>query len=205
MKTRLIIEDEFLPGKQAEELHGVLMAAKFQDEQSPADGVVYPNICKEHHPEGVEQLLAAAHGRTNPVDIKLSCYRLSLLGEKDDTFCHADGIYADWAAVLYLTRHTTAGGTAFWTSRLTGLDAVPDDAVLAEQGFDPVKWHTFLTDTTKVREYWEMNAFCGMKFNRLVTYPCKSFHSRMPGDIGEPFGDRVDTGRLVWVAFYNLT
>lgn len=202
MKRKIIVVDDFLPPSQADTVHKALMSAKFGDQKGP-DGVTYPNICLDVKIEDVEEKLGEVHGVPS-VDINLSCFRLSLIGEKDDTFCHADGIYAKWAAVLYMNRNIQYGGTAFWTHRETGLDSVPEDGLMKVAGFHPIKYHQWLTAETNNPSKWESGGFCGMKFNRLVTYPTSSFHSRVPGNIDRPFGNTVEDGRLVWVAFYNI-
>jgi hypothetical protein len=202
MRKRIVVVDDFLPKSRVDTLHETLMRSEFKDEKAP-DGVTYPTVCTSVSIGGVEELLGEVHGVPR-VNIKLSCFRLSLLGERDDTFCHADGIYAKWAAVLYLNKHIQSGGTAFWTHRETGLDGVPDDDLMKVAGFHPIKYHQWLTAETNNPSKWESGGFCGMKYNRLVTYPTSSFHSRIPANIDRPFGNTVSDGRLVWVAFYDL-
>lgn len=202
MTKKIIVVDDFLPTNQVETLHETLMRAEFKDERAP-DGVVYPTVCTSVSIDNIDKRLGEVHGFPS-VDIKLNCFRLSLLGEVDDTFCHADGIYAQWAAVLYLNRHIQYGGTAFWRHVETGLDAVPNENLMKVAGFHPLKYHQWLTSETRFPAKWESSGFCGMRFNRLVTYPTSSFHSRVPGTIDKPFGNTVRDGRLVWVAFYDL-
>lgn len=202
MTKKIIVVDDFLPPSQLDTVHAALMKSEFKDEKGP-DGVTYPNICQSVSIDDVENRLGEVHG-VPKVNIKLSCFRLSLYGEKDDTFCHADGIYAKWAAVLYLNKDIQFGGTAFWRHRRTGLESVPDENLMKLSGFHPIRYHEWLTEDTKQPALWESAGYCGMRFNRLVTYPTSSFHSRVPGDIEKPFGITVDTGRLVWVAFYDL-
>src|SRR5690349_7864790 len=202
MNHKVIIADDFFPAHQVEKLYTSLMSAKFSEQKGP--DAVYPNICTDHQPENAAELLGAAHQRTRPVDLKLSCYRLGVNGEKDDTFCHADGIYAKWAAVVYLTKLVRVGGTAFWMHIPTGLDQVPDQGLMNLAGFNHDLWNKHLTAETNVPQHWALAGFAGFKFNRLVTYPTSMFHSRVPNDIVEPFGSTAATGRLIWVAFYDL-
>jgi hypothetical protein len=202
VNQKIIIVDDFFPTVQVEKIHASVIGATFSEQKGP--DAVYPNICTEHQPEKAADLLAAAHQRTRPVDLKLSCYRLGARGEKDDTFCHADGLYAKWAAVVYLTKLVRVGGTAFWMHVPTGLDQVPDDSLMNLAGFNHELWHKHLTAETNVKERWALAGFAGFKFNRLVTYPTSMFHSRVPNDITEPFGSSPSDGRLIWVAFYDL-
>lgn len=203
MNHKIIIVDDFFPQHQVSDLHNKLMGATFQDERGL--DAVYPNICKDHQPDNAAQLLAAAHRRETPVSINLSCFRLGLSGERDDTFCHADGIYgAKWAAVVYLTKNVRMGGTTFWMHTPTGLDGMPDDSLIDLAGFNTPLWHRYMTEETKSPGTWQLAGFAGFKFNRLVTYPTNVFHSRFPNDIAAPFGSTPETGRLIWVAFYDL-
>jgi hypothetical protein len=205
MNPKIIVADNFFPANQVESIYSDLMEkAQFKDELLPDEGVTYPTICKEFQPENAGKLLALAHNSQKPATINLSCYRLGLCGELDDSFCHADGIYSKWAAVVYLTKGTRYGGTAFWTHVPTGLDEVPDKDLISVAGFDSRSWHSFLDSECKNPQRWQLAGFSGMKFNRLVTYPTSMFHSRYPNNITEPFGSTKQDGRLVWVAFYDL-
>lgn len=205
MKPTLIVQDDFLPDPDSL-YRELVQEAKFVDTVSPADGVTYPNICETHQPlDTIRPLLAKLHGAAD-VDIKLSCYRLALAGEKDDTFCHADGIYAAYAAVLYLNpNHQNVGGTTFFR-HASGIDRLPSDDALRLIGTDPASWHRWMTNQTQFENanQWQLSAFVGLKYNRLISYPTQCFHSRSPNDIAEPFGGTVETGRLIWVAFYDL-
>lgn len=202
----LIIKDDFLPQWEVDPLHLKLTTeAKFTDEVSPGDGATYPNICKEFQPlESLKLHLEKLHGSS--VDIQLSCFRLGLAGEPDDTFCHADGVYADRAAVLYLSKgYDNVGGTAFWR-HVSGIDRVPSDEALKAAGYEVKRFHEWMTAQTRFEnsKSWTMSAFAGLKYNRLISYPTAAFHSRYPNHIAEPFGSTPATGRLIWVAFYNL-
>ncbi len=206
MNPTLIIQDDALhdPVSVWEE---VTKFGVFQSEVSPADGATYPNICKDYQPVAeLTKTLSQMHGGKG-IEIVLSCYRLGVAGEPDDTYCHADGIYnAKWAAVLYLNRNCqNVGGTAFFR-HISGIDRVPDDGALQLAGYDPVSWHKWMTDETKFENshHWALSGFAGLKFNRLITYPTACFHARSPNHITEPFGATPDTGRLVLVAFYNV-
>ena len=47
---------------------------------------------------------------------------------------------------------------------------------------------------------WNRVGLARQQFNRLITYPCRLFHSRFPQ---RSAGRDLQTGRLIWVAFYN--
>jgi hypothetical protein len=204
MNIKRIEVDDFFPAHQVEEIHSNLInSGTFQHESYMGDSS--PGICKQFAPENVSQLLAQAHGVEKPVDIKVQFYRLALLGEEDDSFCHADTYWpADWAAVVYLTKGIRSGGTAFWRNMQFGIDEVPDWNLLNVAGFDPALWQQTMSQQVRDQRQWQLVGFSGFKFNRLVTYPTKLFHSRSPNRIEAPFGHEKSNGRLIWVAFYNL-
>ena len=202
----LIIKDAALDPEVAEMLHADLMKAEYKDMVSPADGVTYPTICTSVEMPNAQALLASLHRNAKPDDVKinLSGFRLGILGDKDDTFCHIDTIYdSQWAAVLYIGK-VCHGGTAFWKHLHTGIDLMPDRRAIEIAGADYNAWHRWMTLETARKDSWVLDGFAAMKFNRIITYPTAKFHSRTPGDIAPPFGNRVDTGRLVWVAFYDV-
>lgn len=203
----LIIQDGFLPDPDVTALHLKLTTeASFSDQVSPGDGHAYPNICNDHQPlDLLKSKISEVHGGKE-VDIAMSCFRLGIDGELDDTFCHADGIYAQRAGVLYLTKGLdNAGGTAFWR-HVSGLDQVPSESALVAAGYDPVRWHQWMTGQTRFgnEQAWTLAGLAGLKFNRFISYPTAAFHSRHPNHIAAPFGSTAATGRLIWVCFYNL-
>lgn len=177
-----------------------VLSHPFREETGP-DGAKYKNICQEAQPTEEFSAFIEAQFGVKP-DIQLSFWRIDLDGDLPHSVCHADSICADYAAVLYATPNAIAkGGTAFWKHTGTGWNHLPSDAELELAGIEPASFHPWMTNETKKPAAWEIVGFAGMKFNRLLLYPTKMWHSRHP-DNG--FGQNQENGRLIWVAFFDL-
>lgn len=136
-------------------------------------------------------------------DFKLAGWRLDLEGQTSPNHCHADSVYgAEWACVYYMNLpEQQYGGTAFWTHKRTGLDRLPTDESLKAAGFDLSKWHADMTAQTFDEKEWDIAGCVAMRYNRLIIYPTRVWHSRMPAG---GFGTDVKNGRLVGVGFFNV-
>jgi hypothetical protein len=144
--------------------------------------------------------LSKAHGSTAKPSLMFA--RMSLAGESTPAWIHADSGVDEYAAVLYLTRPTyCTGGTAFWYHNELQWDRVPDAKALREQG---VVWNQSFADRLNHDandvKHWSMTGLIPMKYNRLLTFKSKLFHSRWPQ---QSLGTNYDNGRLIIAAFYS--
>ncbi len=118
------------------------------------------------------------------LQLSLSFFRKSPLGQVEPHFIHTDVDMGQWSALLYLNPSPKEGdGTAFWMHKDTGAieSDIPHERSL--EGRNP--------------DNWTMRKRVLAKFNRLVMFPSTYFHSRA---IFENWGDG-DDARLVQVAF----
>lgn len=196
MKHTLLTVDNFSP--DLARIRQEVINQGFDSETGP-DGLQYEGINKTQYPELIAAVEAALEKKIIP---RLACFRLNLAKDKLHSLIHADTICARYAAVLYmnLPMHTR-GGTAFWTHTGLGIDQVPTAEEIHGCGMS-VKWFLeHLRMDWDNLAHWVQTGFVGMKFNRFVTYPTNMFHSRYPF---EAFGETAETGRLIWVCFYDL-
>lgn len=170
------------------------------------DGHLYPGTVQPRSQEFThwfKMLLEQAIGQT--VAIKGTAFVSSLEGQFTEQWIHADSICARWAAVIYLFDGHHEHGTALWRHRASnkpcqdqefydalGVDVTDNQAVEAlvarikSEGDDESSWQTA--------------GFSEARFNRLIVYPAKHFHSRYPR---HSFGNTPETGRLVQVCFFD--
>lgn len=191
MRRTLQIFDEFLPEAEAASLRQLCLSLPF----GPVEykGETYPNIGQlpREWTDYLHRLLDDAIGCA--ADLKLSFLRYST--EEDDTphWIHADNGEAQYAVVYYLSEPGTGlEGTAFWQHRELKADEARLGITEAEVARVNADAHS--------SEPWRMAGIAQQRFNRLITYPCRLFHSRYPKH--SP-GHDLATGRLIWVAFYN--
>lgn len=194
--TRLLIKDGFLPN--AEEFRAQVLARPFEDKIGP-DGAPYKNIQVRETNE-FQTLLEAVLGR--PVMQHLTMVRANYAGELPHNPVHSDQICAEYACVLYLnTPEQCRGGTAFWRHKKLGWDSLPHEASLRAKGKSPKRLYAELDDGYKDPTAWEQTLLAEMKFNRLIAYPSRRFHSRWPHTA---FGTSPDDVRLIWVSFFDV-
>lgn len=191
----LLVVDDFMP--EPARVRAELLAGKFQTETGP-DGGQYTNINAVERPD-LHALIERAVGF--PIHPLLSFARADLAGERPHSAVHSDTICSEFAVVLYLNPPAQCdGGTAFWTHRYLGIDAMPTWKEVEARSWDPNRFYKSIREDWNQLGLWTMSGYVGMKFNRCVLYPCKMFHSRWPQ---ESFGQDAATGRLVWVCFFN--
>lgn len=124
-------------------------------------------------------------------------FRLTLADDVLPTFIHDDAAMARRTGILYLnTQRTCQGGTAFWRHRSSGLVAHPTDDELAVLGGDAFieQLRSDGLDESK----WEQTGMVEMKWNRLLMFDSRLFHSPYPR---QGWGSSVDDGRLIQVYF----
>jgi len=126
---------------------------------------------------------------------------------------------ADLAGVIYLNPpEQCRGGTAFYRHKASGLEGFPENIgprlasfmrkhgilsreeliewVMASPGLPP---RGFITESN---EEWEITKLIEMKYNRLIMYDARLFHS---GYIRErDFGERLETRRLTQAFFIRF-
>lgn len=187
MNSYLRVVDDFLPTPLVAREEAVKSDIDFH---AGPDGAKYR--VSGFTPQGAIDGLSKVFGK--PIKVHYSFCRLDLRGERPQTHCHSDRLCASHAALVYLNTDEQAhGGTAFFKHTKLGLHGMP-----AKQ--DKQLEATIDLDSTKAAA-WDFAGFIGMKFNRLLVYPCSVFHSRYPH---EAFGNGAENGRLVWVCFFDV-
>jgi hypothetical protein len=127
--------------------------------------------------------LTAALLRLFHVEPSITFFRKSPKGQKEPHLIHTDIDMGDWSAVLYLNPDPAPGdGTDFWTHSGGDIESsIPHER--SEEG--------------RLTDGWTLRHHVQAKFNRLVTFPSRYFHSRA---IPENYGVGEDA-RLIQVAF----
>lgn len=191
MRRTLQIFDRFLPEDEARALRELCLGLPF----GPVEykGATYPNI-GQLPPEWTrhlhDRLEIALGGRA---EVQLSFLRYSTAADDTPHWIHADNGEAEYAVVFYLSPPGEGlEGTAFWHHRELDADEVAPDVSPEEVAQ--------LTADAHGSKPWRMAGLAQQQFNRLITYPCRLFHSRYPQ---RSAGHDLPTGRLIWVAFYN--
>jgi hypothetical protein len=116
-------------------------------------------------------------------------FRHSPAGTPEPNFIHRDTDMGEWTAILYLTPHPPPGdGTTFWQHEPTGFrqSAAETDAEHLAEG---QAWRDL--------SQWTPWRTVAAKFNRLLLFPARAFHSRA---IPESYGTG-DDARLIQVMF----
>lgn len=159
------------------------------------EGHTYEGVATDLELPAAEIIAEALHVPRETVRPTIQFWRLGLAGDDTTTYIHADAIASPWAAILYLSGPGKPhAGTAFWRNKRLGTDAL-DPSGLPKEEYDRINREGHDQGA------WEMVGLIGQQFNRLALYPSFLFHSRYPR---EAWGDGPETGRLVWVTFYDL-
>lgn len=190
------IFDDFLPF--AGEFREEALIWPFSNVTGP-DGEVYKRVqVRENNEFGPRISAALGH----KVAQSYSLLRLNYAGELPNNAIHADSGYDSFAGVLYLNpTEQCQGGTAFWRHKATGFEKLPTAEEVRRLGKSPKRVLETLQADWNRPEAWELVEVVDMKWNRLVIYPSKRFHSRYPF---EAFGNCPDNGRLIWVTFFSV-
>ena len=125
-------------------------------------------------------------------------FRITLAGERGRYGVHVDPTALTWVGVIYLnTAEQCRGGTAFFRHKGLGSDRSPlTQEELAACGQPSVA--ALLEWDGNSPDRWEHLMTVPMRFNRLILYRPWLWHSA-----GEPFGDSVETGRLVQLVSFR--
>lgn len=118
----------------------------------------------------------------------------NLCNKDAHTWIHAD-TGNTWASVVYLTPDAPSNaGTGIFKHKATGLDQVPTDA---NGNIDEDKLAFIYKDANDWSK-WEMTDYVANKFNRLVVYRGKLFHTAI-----NYFGNDFTDGRMHQTFFFN--
>ena len=193
MNVSLKIIDDFYP--LPEELRACALSLPDKDEVW--DGHTYRGWRRYEHP-GFKQVMESRLSNVvdGPVSIVLQSFVVATKDFSTAQWIHADLGLGQYAAVLHLHDHD--GGTAFWKHVETGEEWISPEMLDKLGG--PEATASRIQKDGKSRGAWEMTSLAGAKFNRLVVYPSRLFHSRWPKDAS---GDTPEEGRITWVAFFN--
>lgn len=196
MRTTTLVVDDFYPAPEA--VRRAAVHLKYTDKEYL--GYRYTGMATEWSPELIEGYIGAAIGE--PIDLKISYFRLGTKEEQPTTHIHADGDCATHACVWYLSEPPagTIAGTGFYRHKEMGIDRMPSVEWLQAKGYDiPTFINTLNTDGNDDSK-WDMIGLLPQKFNRLVVYETAMFHARFPRDA---WGNDANDGRLIWVGFFN--
>lgn len=196
MFPSLTIIDDLLPKERAIEIRNQALKDGFQDFNYMQG--VYQGTglnCPSDIGEALSRFVGGGGAK-----IKIQAFRSG--HEKTDlhTNIHADNPIAQWAGVYYLNLpEQCRGGTAFYTLKETGWDMMPTQDDLDGIGKD-IDW---MRSKWSDEDQWNLNTIAGMKFNRMIFYPTRMFHSRYPLKGWGP-EDKPEEARLVHVCFFDI-
>lgn len=123
----------------------------------------------------------------------LSFFREAKEGQDDDWRIHNDSIISgqqpDRAIVLFMESEESQelNGTAFWKHKKYG------DVY---KGNSNEEYDKLLIEESENIDSWTLKSVIGYKQNRLLSYPCRYFHSKYPNEFKQP--------RRVFVMFYKV-
>ena len=196
-QIRLQAIENFHP--DVEEYRAYLLSQPFYDIRQEREGETYRHV-QVRPPEEIAPHLARRLGKT--VDINLCLARINFAGEMPNNAVHTDDSYSTFAYVLYLTHPKDCqGGTAFWRHKKYGWLGFPTPQEILRTGKSKNRICAMLREDMNCLDSWEQIHLEEMKFNKLICYPCKQWHSRWPF---EAFGAGKLTARLINVGFFNV-
>lgn len=194
--VRLLVKDNFLP--DPERVRQEALTTPFGDYIGP-DSELYQHVQVRPNEEFSEILSEAVGAK---VSQSLTLFRINYAGELPTNPVHSDQCCSAFACVLYLNKpEDCRGGTAFWRNKATGWDSMPTEAAIRSKGKSPKREYSKIVGDGDNLNGWEQTSLTDMKFNRMIIYPSRRFHSRFPI---EAFGNTVENGRLIWVSFFDV-
>lgn len=186
--------DDFIP--DPEKFREYALSLHYYTIRGP-DGERYTNV-HVFPSDLLEATMSNRLGRKVTVDHNL--FRLNPTG--DNHRIHADIAHSDYAFVLYLNPpEQCRGGTAFWRYRKFGWTDFPSAEQIKSMGKSPARVCEEIMANHKDLSKWDQVHLCEMKFNRMICYPTRHFHSRWPL---EGWGDAAAQSRLVAVGFFGV-
>ncbi len=182
----IYIKDDFLPNNLYKEL--IDYCDEFEEVKYP-DVSFWVKKLPSEFIRYIEKSLEKIEGK----NIKsILCFAREAKNNQDTNWrIHNDTIIdkeqPDRAIVLFVkAKEDKLHGTAFWEHEKYGHTYIESDT----NEFDRML-HEDANDKSK----WKLNSIVGYKDNRLLSYPCKYFHSKYPNE----FKDQ----RVVVVMFYK--
>lgn len=189
MNLYSLILDNFFDSP--EQVRESLISSPHQGIVSPYDNVFYPDL-NGNISSGIKRELIDKIKDILKSDIKMNvCFsRLSLEGSACPHQVHTDKIMGEYTALVYMNRpEDCRGGTSIHKHK-KGWERHPS----TKEGEDQAQRDTNSPDC------WEAVSNCSMKFNRLFLIDSELFHRSEP--VGG-FGETIEDGRLVLIAFLN--
>lgn len=196
MRPALNIIDDFLPQEIAQSLRDEVLESGFEDVAYMKGIYQGSNLTVSRAPLaiGISEAMGA------PVSIKMSAFRLGHKETDLHTNIHADNPISEFAAVYYMNLPQQCfGGTAFYRHKPTDWQEMPTQEQLddAQMTIDDMR------ESWGKEKDWDMISLAGMRWNRMITYPTKSFHSRYPL---KGWGDKASPKdcRLICALFFDI-
>ncbi len=200
MKQNIVIVDDFY--SNPDEIRSIALN---QEYPTPEDNYTYPGrnskgcyYDKDVHSK-FEQIL---NENLDPAD-QNGYFRLSLASDTHKQDIHVDSSW-DWGAVIYFSDPKDCvdeGGTSFWRHNTLEMECCPrTDEEAQYYGYPSYKeaWWTIVYGDGQDRSKWTRYLLCPMKYNRLVLFRTHLWHSH-----NFNFGDTIENGRLVQLAFFR--
>lgn len=188
----LVVDDFF---EEPLELRAWALSRGFNTEISPVDGMEYAGVCKD--PPWVfrqEAEIRLSYLMRTPAQIQLSFLRLTTVRHRDPTrkIIHLDHSYAGYLCTVYMNPLSPiGGGTILYRHRETGMASPPT----TQEEID-----IWIRDCNSPH-LWDPIGMAEQAWNRAIVMPTGKFHASMPTT---GFGDDPETGRMVFVAFFNI-
>ena len=195
------IHDDFLPSDTFHELKDFIVDNPDALFEYPLDEEV--SMLVSEVPESFKQVIIKTleEKEGTPVEPITMYYRVNTsdFDTKDRIHCDLDvqGVEPKRAGVLYLTQPSpndsrqVSDGTAFWLEHG------------GENHFDhDIDYHDCVLNSPGAFNFW-LDFVVSARYNRMLTYPARYFHSRYPAKAwGEREGN-LDEARIVVVVFYS--
>lgn len=193
-----IIIDDFLPDPDT--YRAEVLKLPYCEIRGP-DGVVYRNICVRPTTEHKEKIEDAI-GKT--INQRYSFLRYAIYASTCENPFHADGIYGEYAGLLYLNtpdQIVPGSGTSFYRHRKLGMEKMLTAEEIRAKGKSPKRVFSELGKSWSDESAWKRTAHVDMKFNRFVAYPGDYFHARQPF---QAFGNTIEDARLIFCTFFSV-
>lgn len=201
MPTSLIVVDDFFSPKDAAALRQRALDLTYPEQDGAFPG---RNSLERVQIGGLAEAVSRLTGEPlTPITPPQSHgkFRITLAGDQGRAGVHIDR-GAQWSGILYLSRpEDCKGGTEFYRHLDTGTERAPfSQEEIEAMGFSTAQeMHSRIIesdgqDPTK----WEMTMRVPMRFNRLVLLRPWLWHTA-----GEAFGDSLESGRLVYLLFFQ--
>lgn len=173
------IIDNALPDRVYNDLISQIACGPFKDEKNPADGVVYPLICRRI-PKSVSCAVSGFIGGEF-----VEFLRSSPLGVACPHPVHHDAVMGRLSVMLYTS---STGGTALMRHKATGVMSAPDDSSMVPR----------ISEDTANTEAWEVMEIAEAKPNRMAIFDSRLMHAALPfGGFGSGVSARTVYTRFV--------